>query len=280
MSAMNSRAVHRWSICPADSPVAVGGSVTPTALLAAYQEGLFPFPADDSDTVLANALLYGADVADGRVAVLDGPEEANPYAITWWHPDPRLLIPQGGIHLVRSLRRTLRRSQWTTTCNTAFSHVVRACAKGRTPAWLTEDYRRALDELHKAGWAHSVEVWERGELVGGVFGLAFGATFSADSAFRRRSGAAQAALAELDARLAGTGVAHIDVQWDSPYLRDLGARPVPRDAFLKLLTCEPTPIRIDGGPREVARLGAPSVTAGSVPEPPTIPTFPRKDSHV
>jgi leucyl/phenylalanyl-tRNA--protein transferase len=262
-------AEERWAAAAADGPAAIGGTLAPSALLDAYRNGLFPFPTDDPEVIRTNTVLYQQQVADGQLPVLGDPGKADLYGITWWNPDPRPVIPRGGVHLSRSLRRRLRtRLHWSTTCNTAFAEVLEACAEGRTPAWLTDEYRTALSVLHRTGWAHSIEVWEGDELIGGLFGLGFGPIFSADSAFRRRPGAAQVAVADLDARLADSTVRCIDVQWQSPYLADLGAVPTPRAEYLRLLPGEFTRLRLAAGRRSPGRDGE-HVAAGSSRPPST-----------
>ncbi|MEU3522718.1 leucyl/phenylalanyl-tRNA--protein transferase [Streptomyces sp. NPDC038707] len=219
---------------PADGPVAFGGDLGPQSLLAAYRRGLYPFPAATEEQRIVNELLHEAEVAAGAVKVLPGREE--PFSIAWCSPDPRPVIPVREARLQRSLRRQLRRTpEWTTTADMCFERVVRQCRTGRSEQWLTDDLLRGLCVLHELGHAHSVEVWEGDELVGGTFGIRVGAVFSADSQFTVRSGAGKTAVADLTRRFAAAGGLAVDVQRDGDHVRLLGARPVPRARYLALL---------------------------------------------
>jgi leucyl/phenylalanyl-tRNA--protein transferase len=111
--------------------------------------------------------------------------------------------------------------------------VAEQCRAGREPRWLTDPLLESLVVLHEKGWAHSVEVWQHDELIGGAFGVAVGPVLSGDSIFARRPEAARVAVADLAARFAAAGGQLIDAQWDGPFLRSLGANPMPRDLFWK-----------------------------------------------
>jgi len=140
------------------------------------------------------------------------------------------------IHIGRNVRKRLRHGpEWTTTANHSFQRVAEECRHSREPRWLTNPLLESLLDLHQTGWAHSVEVWEGDDLVGGAFGIGIGRTFSGDSMFNRRPNAARVAVADLAARCAHAGGAAIDAQWDSPFLRSLGAAPVPRACYLSML---------------------------------------------
>ncbi|MFB6893418.1 leucyl/phenylalanyl-tRNA--protein transferase [Kitasatospora sp. NPDC056327] len=221
---------------PADGPAAFGADLEPATLLAAYRHGLFPMPAADDYAGAFNEARYEEAVAAGGIALLPGPGHADPYALAWWSPDPRPVLAPDGVRIGRKLARLLRnRLDWWTTADLAFDEVLAACAEGREPPWLTGDLRRALTGLHRLGAAHSVEVWEDGELVGGVFGIVTGPVLSLDSMFHRRPDAARVAVADLGARFAAAGGGLLDVQWDSPHVRSLGAAPEPRAGFLAVL---------------------------------------------
>jgi len=131
-----------------------------------------------------------------------------------------------------------------TTADTAFLLVAEGCRAGREPRWLTDALLGSLTELHTAGWAHSVEVWLDEDLVGGALGIGIGGVLSGDSLFGRRPGAAAIAVADMWARLAVAGGAVIDAQWDSPFLRSLGAAPVARKDYLALLGRSAAPVRL------------------------------------
>lgn len=216
-------------IAPAEGPVAFHDDLSPQTLLDAYRHGLYPFPADTDEQKILSELSYG-----DTVPVLG--ESADPYAVAWCSPDPRPVIFAERLHLQRSLRKQLRNKvEWTTTLDACFERVVRQCRVGREPRWLTDRLVASLCRLHEAGHAHSVEVWEDDELVGGTFGVRVGGVFSADSQFTLRSGAAKVAVACLVRRVAESGGVAVDVQHDGDHARLIGAVPVPRAEYLELL---------------------------------------------
>src|SRR5688500_20135538 len=158
--------------------------------------------------------------------------------LAWWSPDPRGVLLVDGLRVTRSLRRSLRR--FDITIDTAFGDIVAACAV--RPAgeyeWITPEVREAYVELHRLGWAHSVEAWEDGRLVGGLYGVALGGLFSGESMFHRERDASKAALVILvDLLAARTDPANrmIDVQWLTPHLAALGAVSISRGAYLRRL---------------------------------------------
>ncbi|MCH5671509.1 leucyl/phenylalanyl-tRNA--protein transferase [Streptomyces gilvus] len=219
---------------PPDGPVAFSGDLSPGCLLAAYRAGAYPFPAYDEYTRALNEVVFADQIQEGRIRLLG--ESADPYAVSWWSPDPRPVLPVSAAHLGRSLARRLRnRLSWSTSLDRRFEPVVRECGAGRTPPWLTEELIASLVHLHDLGHAHSVEVWEDGELVGGVFGLRVGPVFSMDSMFFHRPGASKVAVNDLAARFAEAGGLLLDAQRDSPHVRDLGAVLVPREQYLRHL---------------------------------------------
>lgn len=189
---------------PADAPLARGGDLEPATLLDAYAHGIFPWPSGSE--------LY------------------------WWSPDPRALIALDGLHVSRSLRRTLRAGTFTPTFDRACHDVIAACAdRPGEGTWITPAMRRAYGRLHELGHVHSVEVWGRGALAGGVYGVAVGGAFCGESMFHRRTDASKVALVHLVDRLRERGFALFDVQLPTPHLARLGARAVPRSRFLRLL---------------------------------------------
>ena len=196
-----------------DGLLAAGGDLSTERLLAAYERGIFPW--------------Y---------------EEGQP--VLWWSPDPRAVIFPGGLHVSRSLRRSLRRSGFTVTWNRAFHRVMTACAEprpGQGGTWITAAMEEAFDRMHRQGWAHSIEVWQGEELAGGLYGLAIGRVFFGESMFSRRTDASKTAMAALDAELRRRGFAAIDCQVVSPHLLSMGAETIPRRDFLALLRrrCRP-----------------------------------------
>jgi leucyl/phenylalanyl-tRNA---protein transferase len=180
---------------------AMRDDLQPERLLAAYANGLFPMPAD------------------GR--------------LLWWSPDPRGVLEPGRFHVSRSLRRTRRRFE--IRVNTAFAAVIDGCADPRRPhGWIDGQIRSAYVRLHELGWAHSVEAWDAGgRLAGGLYGVALGRLFAAESMFHVATDASKAALAGLVDMLGDDAL--IDVQWLTPHLASLGAIEIPREEYLRRL---------------------------------------------
>jgi leucyl/phenylalanyl-tRNA--protein transferase len=250
-----------------DSPVAFGADLSPASVLGAYRRGIIPFPAADDHFRTINEFRYEDQVADGTIGLvgreLAGREAGgaggwgdDPYWVAWWSPDPRPVLSVDQVHLGRNLRKQLRRGGEYTTANTMFGQVAEECRAGREPRWLTDPLLRSLIELHQEGWAHSIEVWLDGDLIGGAMGIGIGRTISGDSLFSRRPGAARIAVADMAARLGVAGGLVIDAQWDSPFLRSLGAAPMPRERYLPVLGLSAEPIALPGQPLPAQRLGA------------------------
>ena len=182
----------------------IGADLEPGTLLAAYRAGLFPMRLH----------------ANGPLA--------------WWSPDPRGVIPLDGLHVSRSLRRSCRRFELRV--DTAFEEVMRGCADPRRPhGWIDEEFVAAYVALHRLGWAHSVEVWRDGALAGGLYGVAIGGLFAAESKFHRERDASKVAVVGLVDLMRDGGATLLDVQWTTPHLESLGAVDVPRDEYLELL---------------------------------------------
>jgi leucyl/phenylalanyl-tRNA---protein transferase len=183
----------------------VGADLEPGTLLAAYRGGLFPMRV-------------------GR----GGP-------VAWWSPDPRAILPLDRFHESRSLHRSRRR--FTVSIDSAFADVMRACAEPTRPhGWIDDDFVDAYTALHRLGWAHSVEAWTPdGVLSGGVYGVAIGGLFAAESMFHRSTDSGKAALAVLVELLREGGATLLDVQWTTPHLSSLGAVDLPRAKYLELL---------------------------------------------
>lgn len=189
---------------PGDAPLAVGGDLRPATLLDAYRHGIFPWPTDDGE-------------------------------LWWWSPDPRAVLPLGGPYVSRSLRKVLRSGRFRCTQDRAFGDVVAACADRRGGTWILPVVRRAYVRLHELGHAHSVEVWEGDALVGGLYGVAVGASFTGESMFHRVGDASKVALVHLLAHLRARGFAMCDAQLPTPHLLAMGAEVVPRATFLDRL---------------------------------------------
>ncbi|MEU8509963.1 leucyl/phenylalanyl-tRNA--protein transferase [Kitasatospora sp. NPDC048722] len=250
---MNAFAGVDLRAAPGDGPVAFGAGLGAEEILAAYRCGLFPLPAADEFAIAYNEARFEEAVEAGEIALLGGDD---PYAVAWWSPDPRPVIRPGGVRLGRRLARRLRnRLGWWTSADLAFGEVLARCAEGRQPAWLVPELVNGLAGLHALGAAHSAEVWEGEELIGGVFGVTAGPVLSLDSMFRRRPDAARVAVADLAARFAAAGGRLLDAQWDGPHVRSLGAAPLPRADYLEELAApaDLRPLSTDRLP--AARLG-------------------------
>ncbi|MFJ9521996.1 leucyl/phenylalanyl-tRNA--protein transferase [Kitasatospora sp. NPDC101801] len=244
---------------PDGLPCAVGADLAPDTLLAAFRHGFFPLPTEHADGVEINEIMFAVHVELGTVQELPTRNPLGRFATVWWNPARRPVFRPGDVHLSTNLRRRLRnRLGWTTTCNTAFERVVAECAENRAHErqWLSATFAQSLADLHRQGWAHSVEVWEGEELIAGVFGIGFGGVFSMDSTFHRRPEGSKVAIADLQGRLAGSGVALLDAQMPGPLAEGLGARPVDRDDYLAALGAVDQPLRLDEEPKPAAWLAA------------------------
>lgn len=196
----------RWVFPPvgdadADGPIVVGGDLEPGTLLAAYRRGLFPMPLPGSDT------------------------------LGWWSPDPRGVLELDELHVSRSLARSSRR--FTTTVNRSFEEVMRACGDPARPhGWINDAFVQAYVELHRLGWADSVEVWDGTDLVGGIYGVHIGGFFAGESMFHRVRDASKIALVAMVAALRDAGVSLFDVQWTTDHLASLGVHDMDRSTYL------------------------------------------------
>ncbi|MEN8247172.1 MAG: leucyl/phenylalanyl-tRNA--protein transferase [Thermodesulfobacteriota bacterium] len=188
--------------------LAVGGDLSAERLLLAYGQGIFPWYSDDEP-------------------------------ILWWSPDPRLVLHPEEIRVSRSLKRTLNKALFRVTMDKAFDQVIQACAQSRIESgeatWIVEDMIQAYCRLHEDGFAHSVEAWQGGELVGGLYGVSLGGCFFGESMFTRVSNASKVAFVHLARQLSDWSFTLIDCQVTTGHLMRFGAREVPRPAFLELL---------------------------------------------
>jgi leucyl/phenylalanyl-tRNA--protein transferase len=164
------------------------------------------------------------------------------------------VAPRSQVHLGRNVRKLLRRADLRTTANAAFGRVAQECRAGREPRWMTDALLRSMVELHQDGWAHSIEVWQGEDLIAGALGVGVGHTISGDSMFSRRPDAARIAVADMAERLGRAGGELIDAQWDSPFLRSLGAEPVPRERYLSVLARSAERRALPGEPLPARRL--------------------------
>ncbi len=202
----------QWSFPPAHAAdsdfVAVGADLEPGTLLAAYRGGLFPMP-------------------------LEGPVPQVGSVLAWWSPERRGVLRLHELRVTRSLRQSARHME--IRVDTVFSEVIAGCADpARSGGWIDSSLIKAYTELHRLGWAHSVEAWRDDELVGGLYGVAIGGLFAGESMFSRARDASKVALLGLvdllydeyaDQRV-------LDTQWQTPHLASLGVREIPRATYL------------------------------------------------
>ncbi len=154
--------------------------------------------------------------------------------LSWFSPDPRGVLPINEFRVPRSTRAELAKRDFEIRVNTAFSLVVQGCAQ-RRETWITREIMQSYELLHRLGYAHSVETWEDGELIGGLYGVAIGGAYFGESMFSRRSGGSKAALIWLMNMLQAKGYILHDTQWTTPHLAMFGGREIPRDEYLRLL---------------------------------------------
>jgi leucyl/phenylalanyl-tRNA--protein transferase len=185
-----------------------GANLSPGVLLSAYETGIFPW--------------FGPD---------------DP--ILWWSPDPRFVLYPRELHVPRSLKKLLRKNPFTYSWDVEFERVISLCSSqprpGQDGTWITGEMAEAYGELHRLGYAHSLEVWRDGELAGGLYGVSLGKMFFGESMFSLVSGASKAAFVVLVRTLGGLGFPLVDCQVHTPHLEALGAREIPRGDFLDLL---------------------------------------------
>jgi leucyl/phenylalanyl-tRNA--protein transferase len=187
--------------------LAAGGDLSPARLLAAYERGVFPW--------------YSAQ-----------------QPILWWSPDPRMVLFPNEFNCSRSLRKTLRNGPFTSRVDSDFSATIRACAAPRRSGpdtWLNNDMITSYQQLHLLGFGHSVETYENGHLVGGLYGIQLGQVFFGESMFSLRRDASKVALARLVEECRARDIQLIDCQVASAHLASLGAREVSRSQFVGLL---------------------------------------------
>jgi len=189
-----------------DDLVGLGADLEPGTLLEAYRRGLFPMPLGKGDPT------------------------------GWFSPEMRGVLPLDGVHVSRSLRRSCR--HFEIRVDTAFLEVVDGCADpARSGRWIDDDIRAAYSRLHDLGWAHSVEAWQDGVLVGGLYGLAIGGLFAGESMFHRVRDASKVALVGLRTLLSDEYADRrlVDVQWQTDHLATLGVVEIPRSVYLARL---------------------------------------------
>ena len=189
--------------------VAVGGDLKPERVMLAYRKGIFPwFESDDF--------------------------------LLWWSPDPRMVLFPDQVKISKSMRVVLRKKQFEVTFNKAFDDVVEACAKvkrfGQNGTWITPGLMEVYSTLHTQGHAHSVEVWDEGVLVGGLYGIDLGTVFCGESMFSKANNASKVALISLAKELKKNKYELIDCQVPTQHLASMGAESIPRSEFLTYLS--------------------------------------------
>lgn len=193
----------------ADGLLAYGGDLHPQRLLAAYAQGIFPWPAGED------------------------------WPILWYSPDPRMVLVPAALHIANSLRKILKKRPFEIRFDTAFASVIRACATvprpGQAGTWITTDMLQAYCLLHELGFAHSAEAWADGELVGGLYGVSLGAAFFGESMFTRRPNASKVAFVHLVQHLQAWDFHLVDCQMYTAHLARFGAVLWPRKRFLQAL---------------------------------------------
>ena len=185
--------------------VAIGGDMSVERLLLAYRSGIFPWTVDP---------------------------------ITWWSPQPRAILEFGNFHASTSLKKLLRRQQFTITLNQAFAQVMEGCAAtrpNRRETWITPEFIEAYTKLHRRGWAQSLECWQDGVLAGGIYGVSIGGFFAGESMFYRVSNASKVALFQLVEHLKRRGYELFDLQMLTTITRQLGGVNIARQDYLRRL---------------------------------------------
>lgn len=191
-----------------DGLLAFGGDLTPQWLLEAYSRGIFPWFNSDNSEIL------------------------------WWSPDPRFVLFPHELKIHRSLRQVMKKKLFTVTFDTAFEQVINECAqprKSQVGTWITKRMKSAYISLHELGYAHSVEVWHYGKLVGGLYGVSLGNAYFGESMFTRVDNASKIALVTLTAVARRLGFIFIDCQVYTDNLKQFGARFIERYEFINLL---------------------------------------------
>jgi leucyl/phenylalanyl-tRNA--protein transferase len=191
-----------------DGLLAMGGDLHPSTLLEAYRQGIFPWPVEG-------------------------------YPLLWFSPPERAILNFQDLHVPRRLARIGQQQPFRLTIDQAFARVIRACAKVERPeqdgTWITSGIVDAYCEFHRRGHAHSVEAWEGDELVGGLYGVDADGAFAGESMFYLRPNASKLALLHLVEHLRSRGLDWIDIQVITPHMQALGAKAIPREAFLQKL---------------------------------------------
>lgn len=185
--------------------LAAGGNLHPETLITAYHQGIFPWYSEGEPPL-------------------------------WWTPDPRAVLEPGDLIINRTTAKLIRNTRFKFTTDREFGQVINACAEVRRgETWITREMIEAYECLHLAGYAHSLEVWENDQLVGGLYGVAIGSVFCGESMFHRSANASKLAFICLSQTLFGQGFGMIDCQLQNPFLQSLGVKEIRRQKFEKKL---------------------------------------------
>jgi leucyl/phenylalanyl-tRNA---protein transferase len=194
--------------CDEYGVLAIGGDLSPERLIFAYQHGIFPWYADYEP-------------------------------ITWWCPDPRFVLFPQDLKVAKSMRPLFNNAAFEVTYNTCFTEVMRNCAninrKDQNGTWIIEEIIEAYTDLYEMGIAHSVEVWQKKELVGGLYGIRLGNIFFGESMFSKVANASKYGFITYVKKLIEEGIVLIDCQQETPHLASLGAKAIDRNSFLHIL---------------------------------------------
>ena len=199
-----------------DGLIAIGGDLTSSTLIDAYSHGIFPWFNENQP-------------------------------IMWWSPDPRAILFPDELHIGKNMRKMIRRRQFDVTIDSAFEQTIIECSLRRndpqTGTWITSDMISAYSKLHKLGFAHSVEVWLEGELVGGLYGISIGHVFFGESMFSLEPNSSKYALIVLIGLMKINRIQILDCQMESSHLNSIGARTIPRENFIKFLERDTRPYK-------------------------------------
>lgn len=199
-----------------DGLIAIGGDLTSSTLIDAYSHGIFPWFNENQP-------------------------------IMWWSPDPRAILFPDELHISKNMRKMIRRRQFDVTIDSAFEQTIIECSLRRndpqTGTWITSDMISAYSELHKLGFAHSVEVWLKGELIGGLYGVSIGHVFFGESMFSLEPNSSKYALTVLIGLMKINRIQILDCQMESSHLNSMGARTIPRENFIKVLERDTRPYK-------------------------------------
>ncbi len=212
---------HKYLFPPVESAdpdglLAIGGDLTPERILTAYRHGIFPWYCENSEIDwLGNKIL-------------------------WWSPDPRFVLYPSKIHISKSMKRILQQKRFNITINKAFPAVISRCRHEvrvrQEGTWITENMEKAYNELHKLGYAISVEAWTENTLAGGLYGILMGKAFFGESMFALFTNASKAAFITFVKVLEKAGCPLIDCQVETEHLKTLGAELIPRKKFIKTIS--------------------------------------------